>query len=64
MFGKNEITAKNLVEMFIEGSQFEWEEKGEWRERTDEEWAIVEKNAEPLKEELLEKNLKSWLIDW
>lgn len=61
---RGEITAKYLVEMFIENAQFEWEEKGEWRERTEEEWAIAEKNAEPLKEELLEKNLKSWLIDW
>ena len=63
-YGRGEVTAERLVEMFIEGSQFEWEEKGEWRERTEEEWAIAEKNAEPLKEELLEKNLKSWLIDW
>ena len=61
---RGQVTAESLIEMFIEDYEFEREADGDWSPRTEDEEKIVNKAADLVKEELLAKNLKSWLIDW
>jgi hypothetical protein len=51
------------LEELYEREFFAWE-KSESRDRTDSEWEVIFKFFEPLQEEILENNIKSWCYDW
>jgi hypothetical protein len=61
---RGDVTAECVIDRFINYYELEREQDGDYSARTDAEWKMIEEKANTIKEELLEKNLKGWLIDW
>lgn len=61
---RGQVTAEGVIEMFMGNYELDRESEGDYSPRTEAEWAVIKEKAIPVKEELLARNLKSWLIDW